>query len=96
MEYVEKFSDYGIRKYDMVEYKLGANRIRGIIKNLAWDRIIVKPMYINEIPTEEKNQTLLKTMFDHYEMMIQDDHRGCDDSAIGLEPYCRPWREMWF
>ena len=92
---VDRFSDYGVRIGEAVEYRIACSKelSRGYISELREDRIIVRHYNNGEYESEAR---LPKNLFDEFQLEIFDDNRGCDNSAIGLSGCYEPWRRMWF
>lgn len=91
---VDRFSDYGVRIGDAVEYRIpgSSDYTRGYISELREDRINVRTYTNGQFETEAR---LPKSLFDEFQLEIFDDNRGCDNSAIGLSGCYEPWRRMW-
>ena len=102
IQYVEKFNDWSVREFDGAEFKLEGKRYHGMITKLSEEGIMFRPFTINE---ERANggdwaeqypvMFVRLTDFDNVELEIWDEHRGCDDSAIGLSGNFVPWRNVW-
>ena len=94
---VDRFSDYGVRVGDSVEYRIPGSvkhdYVRGMISELRKDGIRVK---IFDSEVESRYANLPIELFDEFQLEIFDENRGCDDSAIGLSGCYEPWRRVWY
>ena len=102
IQYVEKFNDWSVREFDSAEFKLEGKRYHGMITKLSEEGIMFRPFTINEERAhggdwaEQYPVMFVRlTDFDNVGLEIWDEHRGCDDSAIGLSGYFTEWSHVW-
>jgi len=102
IQYVERFNDWSVRQYDGAEFVLDGNRYHGSITKLSEEGIMFRPWTINEERANaddfSENYPVMFIRisdFDNINLEIWDEHRGCDDSAIGLSGYFTEWRHVW-
>jgi hypothetical protein len=100
IQYVEKFNDWSVREFDGAEFTLDGKFYHGMITKLSQEGIMFRPFSIDHISRrydEEKYPLMFIriTDFDNINLEIWDEHRGCDNSAIGVEGYHVPWRQVW-
>tara|TARA_R100000027_G_C2170556_1_gene70659 strand:- start:115 stop:516 length:402 start_codon:yes stop_codon:yes gene_type:complete len=102
IQYVEKFNDWSVRQYDGAEFVLDGKRYHGMITKLSEEGIMFRPFTINEERANSEDwaenypQMFVRiTDFDNIKLEIWDEHRGGDNSAIGLSGYFSEWRHVW-
>ena len=99
IQYVEKFNDWSVRQYDGAEFVLDGKRYHGSITKLSEEGIMFRPWTIDEerLPLDESYPVMFVriTDFDNINLEIWDEHRGGDNSAIGLSGYFTEWRHVW-
>ena len=99
IQYVERFNDWSVRQHDGAEFTLDGKFYHGVINKLSEEGIMFRPFSIDfeRKPGYEQYPLMFIriTDFDNINLEIWDEHRGCDDSAIGLEGYHVPWRQVW-
>ena len=99
MKFVERFNDWSVRKYDGAEFVLDGKRYHGTITDLSEEGIMFRPFDIDFDRPEGEEQFPLMfvriTDFDNIKLEIWDEHRGGDNSAIGLSGYFSEWRHVW-
>ena len=102
IQYVERFNDWSVRQYDGAEFVLDGKRYHGSIVKLSEEGIMFRPWTIDEERANaddfSENYPVMFIRisdFDNINLEIWDEHRGCDDSAIGLSGYFTEWRHVW-
>ena len=102
IQYVERFNDWSVRQYDGAEFVLDGKRYHGMITKLSEEGIMFRPFTINEERANGEDWAenypqmfVTITDFDNINLEIWDEHRGGDDSAIGLSGYFTKWRHVW-
>ena len=102
MKFVERFNDWSVRQYDGAEFVLDGKRYHGMITKLSEEGIMFRPFTINEERANSDDWSenypvmfVRITDFDNINLEIWDEHRGGDDSSIGLSGYFTEWRHVW-
>ena len=102
IQYVEKFNDWSVRKYDGAEMEIDGQFYHGMITELSEEGIMFRPFTINEERANDEDWSanypkmfVRITDFDNINLEIWDEHRGGDDSSIGLSGYFTEWRHVW-
>ena len=99
IQYVERFNDWSVRQHDGAEFKLDGKFYHGVINKLSEEGIMFRPFSIDfeSKPGYEQYPLMFIriTDFDNINLEIWDEHRGGDDSSIGLSGYFTEWRHVW-
>ncbi|NCX70005.1 MAG: hypothetical protein EBW86_05260, partial [Rhodobacteraceae bacterium] len=100
--YVEKFNDWSVREFDGAQFELEGKRYHGMITKLSEEGIMFRPFTINEERASGTDWSVQHplmfvriTDFDNINLEIWDEHRGCDNSAIGVPGSFENWRHVW-
>lgn len=100
--YVEKFNDWSVREFDGAQFELEGKRYHGMITKLSEEGIMFRPFTINEERANGKDWAeqyplmfVRITDFDNVNLEIWDEHRGSDNSAIGVPGSFENWRHVW-
>ena len=101
MKTVERFNDWSVRQYDGAEMEIDGQFYHGMITELSKEGIEFLPFtidheYKHNDPRNSYDRIWIHMEnFDKYKLEIWDEHRGGDDSAIGLSGYFTEWRHVW-
>lgn len=100
--YVEKFNDWSVREFDGAQFELEGKRYHGMITKLSEEGIMFRPFTIDEERASGTDWSVQHplmfvriTDFDNINLEIWDEHRGCDNSAIGVPGSFENWRHVW-
>lgn len=86
---------------DTCKYKKDGLTYTAIIKEVTPHHLSVKPIsavnfesgvYLTNMDTEFLGASFASDCYDHIELEIWMDGRGCDNSAIGVSGCYEPWR----
>ena len=101
MKTVERFNDWSVRQYDGAEMTIDGKFYHGMITELSEEGIQFLPYqvdyeYKHNDPRNSYDRFYVPMdKFDEYNLEIWDEHRGGDDSSIGLSGYFTQWRHVW-
>ena len=101
MKTVERFNDWSVRQYDGAEMMIDGKFYHGMITELSKEGIEFLPFQVdyeykhNDPRNSYDRFWVHMENFDKYNLEIWDEHRGGDDSSIGLSGYFTQWRHVW-
>ena len=101
MKTVERFNDWSVRQYDGAEMTIDGKFYHGMITELSEEGIQFLPYQVdyeykhNDPRNSYDRFWVHMENFDKYNLEIWDEHRGGDDSSIGLSGYFTQWRHVW-
>lgn len=86
-------------QYEGYEAHINGEFHVGIILEIKEDAIKVRPFDIDYdrpvYPDRHDAYWIAKEDFDKVKLELWEDHWGCDNSAIGLSGYFKPWKDIW-
>ena len=99
MEFVERFNDWSVRQWDGAEFYKDGKYYHGMIKKLSEEGIEFKPFEIDfDRPENDESfpsMWIPMADFDKIKLEIWDEHRGGDNSSIGVSGCFEEWRWVW-